>query len=327
MYKRQVRRGRDYSLVVKSFDPEGRQLTEIVVTPDADYALLDGRLTSLSDSTQAMIGSYGYKNLQSTNKGRQAQGLYICRITPQQVLPLQYYSFTDFKNYFGYLSPRDQEKRQEQVQRRKEKGSDLRLTSNVVVHDIMEQNGQLVMVAESFVPTFRSAGNYGGFGSPFGYGLNPMWGYGMYSMNPFWFGNRGLYGGNQQQFDGYQYSHAIVAGFDRQGRLLWDDSFPLDKTKTMNLGEKVKASQTPEGIRLLYSDRGQIRTMAVQSGGLTEPQANENVLTQRPSERGRRSTDNVQYWYDNNFLAWNVQRSGGIGGGRAATLSLKKIPF
>ena len=51
------------------------------------------------------------------------------------------------------------------------------------------------------------------------------------------------------------------------------------------------------------------------------------MLTQRPSERGRRSTDNVQYWYDNNFLAWNVQRSGGIGGGRAATLSLKKIPF
>lgn len=321
-----VRRGRDYSLVVKSFDADGRQITEIVVTPDADYALLDGRLTSLSDSTQVMIGSYGYKNLQSTSKGRQAQGLYICRVTPQQVLPLQYYSFTDFRNYFGYLSPRDQEKRQEQVQRRKEKGSDLKLNSNVLVHDIMEQNGQLVMVAESFVPTFRSNSNYGygGFGTPFGMsGLSP-WGYGLYSMNPFWFGNRSFYGNNQQQFDGYQYSHAIVAGFDKAGRLLWDDSFPLDKTKTMSLNEKVKASQTPEGIRLLFSDQGRVRALAVQPAGLSEAQGSESILTQRPADRNRRAgSENMQYWYDNHFLAWHVQRSGG----RAATISLKKIPF
>ncbi|MDR6195059.1 hypothetical protein [Siphonobacter sp. SORGH_AS_0500] len=325
-------KNREFSIVVKSFDDEGKQLSEIVVTPDEDYALLDGRLSPLPDGTQLMIGTYGYRSMQSQTKGHMVQGIYLCKVTDKEILPLKYYSFTDFKNFFSYLSPRDQERRERQVQRKKEKGSDLKLNTQLLLHDLIQKDGQLILVAEAFQATFRNNSNAWGYGSPWGSpmgGFYPGWGWGMYSLNPFYFGNRGFYNNGAQMFDGWQYTHAVVAGIDpEKATLIWDNSFEIDKVKTMSLKEKVKANVQNNQVTLVYSDNGSLRSKSIKNNMVVEDGTAQALATGNTGDRVRRnSTENVDYWYDNYFLAWGFQRITNDAEGRRNVFYLNKVAY
>lgn len=328
-----VKKGKNYSLVVKSFDQDGRQESQIIVEPEEDYALLNGKISTVSDSSQLMVGTYGFRNMQSATRGTVSQGLYISRVTEDEVLPTRYYSFTDFRNFFKFLSPKDQEKKERQIQRKKEQGGDLKLNYHLLVHDLIQQNGQLIMVAEAFQPTFRYQNSPWGFGSPFGFGnglWNPYgWGWGLWSLNPWYFGNRGMWGGNsQQQFDGWQYTHAVVAGFDSKGNLLWDNSFEIDNVKSMTLKEKVKVSVQNGQVTLFYSDKGNIRSKVVQGNRVVENTAEQLLLARQSGDKLRRSTsDDLEYWFDNYFLAWGYQRIQNEAEGRRNVFYLNKIAF
>lgn len=328
-----VRKSRDYSIVVKSFDDVGKQLSEIVVTPDEDYALLDGRLSVLNDGTQLMIGTYGYRNMQSPTKGRIVQGLYICKVTENEVLPLKYYSFTDFKNFYSYLSPRDLERRERQIARKKEKGSDYKVNTQLLLHDVIQKDGQLIIVAEAFQATFRNQSNPWGYGGgPWGYGpgggFYPGWGWGMYSLNPWYFGNRGLYNNGSQVFDGWQYTHAVVAGINQQGAIVWDNSFEIDQTKSMSLREKVKVNLQNDQLTMVYSDKGRLMSKSIKGDMVLENGTAQAIATGSAGDKIRRQgTDNLDYWYDNYFLAWGFQRITNDADGRRTVFYLNKVAY
>lgn len=335
-----VKKGKSYYLVVKSFDEDGRQDAQVILEPEDQFALLNGKLSPLTDTTQLMIGTYGYKSMQSTQRGPVSQGLYMSQITPEEVLPTRYYSFTDFKNFFSFLSPREQEKKERQIARQKERGGDLKLNYQLLVHDLIPNGDQYILVAEAFNPTFRYQNNYpyGGFGSPFGFGspwggmYSPYgWGWGLWSMNPWYGGSRGFFGNNQQVFDGWQYTHAVVAGFDKRGNLLWDNSFEIDNVKTMKLKEKVRTSLRDGQVTLFYSNNGVIRSKAVKGNlVLDNGPAHEKVITTaREGDKVRRNTnEDLEYWYDNYFLAWGYQRiQNEAEGGRRNVFYLNKIQF
>jgi hypothetical protein len=216
----------------------------------------------------------------------------------------------------------------------------LKLNYQLLVHDLIPNGDQYILVAEAFNPTFRYQNNYpyGGFGSPFGFGspwggmYSPYgWGWGLWSMNPWYGGSRGFFGNNQQVFDGWQYTHAVVAGFDKRGNLLWDNSFEIDNVKTMKLKEKVRTSLRDGQVTLFYSNNGVIRSKAVKGNlVLDNGPAHEKVITTaREGDKVRRNTnEDLEYWYDNYFLAWGYQRiQNEAEGGRRNVFYLNKIQF
>ncbi len=334
-----VKKGKMYQLVVKAFDDDGRQDSQVILEPEDEFALLNGKLSPLTDTTQLMIGTYGYKSMQSTTRGPVSQGVYMSQITPEEVLPTRYYSFTDFKNFFSFLSPREQERKERQIARQKEKGGDLKLNYQLLVHDLVPHGDQYILVAEAFQPTFRYQNNYpyGGFGSPYGFGspfgsmYSPYgWGWGLWSMNPWYGGSRGFFGNNQQVFDGWQYTHAVVAGFDKKGNLLWDNSFEIDNVKTMKLKEKVRTSLRDGQVTLFYSNNGAIRSKTIKDNLVMDnsPVQETPIVTARDGDKVRRnSNDDLEYWYDNYFLAWGYQRIQNEAEGRRNVFYLNKIPF
>ncbi|MBC7891749.1 MAG: hypothetical protein H7Y12_06005 [Sphingobacteriaceae bacterium] len=333
-----VRKGKTYELVVKSFDEDGRQDSQVLLEPEEDFALLNGKLSPLTDTTQLMIGTYGYRSMQSTTRGPVSQGVYMSQITPAEVLPTRYYSFTDFKNFFNFLSPREQERKERQIARQKERGGDLKLNYQLLVHDLIPNGDQYVLVAEAFQPTFRYQNNnpYGGgfggspfFGSPYGGLYSPYgWGWGLWSMNPWYGGSRSFWGNNQQVFDGWQYTHAVVAGFDKKGTLLWDNSFEIDNVKTMKLKEKVRTSIREGQVALFYSNQGAIRSKVVKGNLVVEGEAEKTFSTVKEGDKIRRNTnDDLEYWYDNYFLAWGYQRIQNEAEGRRNVFYLNKIAF
>ena len=101
-------------------------------------------------------------------------------------------------------------------------------------------------------------GGLGGFYSPYWNMMNPYrWGYGNYGMySPFssyyspW-GYRGYNSyGNQQQFDGWIYTHAVIAELDKDGKLLWDHCIDLNDSRESKLIQKIKASVVSNTVYL-----------------------------------------------------------------------------
>lgn len=328
-----IRKGKSFQILVKSFDEDGRQLQQVMVEPDDDYALISGKLTTLNDSTNLMIGTYGYRAYQSANSIPVSQGLYISQVTDEEV-PTNYYSFTDFKNFFNYLSPREREKKERQIQAKKEKGGDLKLNNNrLLVHDIIRQKNQYLVVAEVFYPTYRYDNSFnnqfGAFGSPW---MSPFgWGWGGAGMlNPWawgWGGRNMLFNQQRQIFDGWVYTHAVVASFDYQGKLLWDNSIEIKDLKTRTLKEKVKVSLGDDRITLFYNNKGLISRKVIKQDKVLEDTQTQAIDTQTEGDRIRRNeNEDAEFWYDNFVLAWGIQRIAGEGGKRNV-FYLNKISF
>ncbi len=328
-----VKKGRQTTIVARSYEETGELYTQVAVDAEDDYSLLSGRLQILNDSVRLVIGTYGYRNMQSASNAA-SQGLYISKVVNDQVAFTQYHSFTDFKNFFNYMNERQQEKMERRIKKKKESGDDLKLNYRLLVHDIIPKGNNYLLVAEVFYPEYRyqnpnMMGGYGYrgmMGYPFGMGL-----YNPYLWNPM-YGGRGY--NNQQIFDGFTYTHAVVADLDQNGKLLWDNSISFEEVKSMDLKEKIKVQSNSNGnTQLVYSHAGAIRSKTIKGNKVID---NDKVIPIETNVEGdkikKTSTDDIDYWFDKYYLAWGEQRIVNAAGdvqtrGRRNVFYLNKISF
>ena len=333
-----TKKGKEILLIAKTFDENGDAFGQTVVEPDDDYSFLNGRLFIINDSTKLLVGTYGYRNMQS-NSSTASQGLFLSKIVFDEVEFTKYNSFTDFQNFFSFMSERQQEKMQRRIERKKEGGNELKLDYKLLVHDVIQQGSDYLVVGEVFYPEYKynnnNYGNFGmgGFGSPFGYspfGFSPF-GFGggrlynPYFYDPFYNGRRL---NNGQVFSGFIYTHAIVASFNDKGDRLWDNSMPFDGLKTMELKEKVRVKVNGDrSVALSYGDKGLINSKVfAQNVATTEKQTMAVTTDDNADQVKRTTTDEVLYWFDNYYLAYGYQRIAGIEGKRNV-FYMNKISF
>jgi hypothetical protein len=329
-----VKKGRQTKIVARSYEESGELYVQASIDPEDDYSLLSGRLQILNDSVRMVIGTYGYRNMQSSSNAA-SQGLYITKIVNDEIIFTRYHSFTDFSNFFNYMNERQQEKIERKIRKKKESGDDLKLNYRLLVHDIVPKNNQFLLVAEVFYPEYRyqNQNMMGGFGYgsmmmggyPFGMGL-----YNPYLWNPM-YGGRGL---NQQVFDGFTYTHAIVADVDQNGKLLWDNSISFDNVRSMELREKIKVQSELNGsTQLVYSHNGGIRSKLIKGNQVLD---NNRVVENGTNVEGdkvrKTTTDDIDYWFGNFYIAWGEQRIINAQGdpqnrGRRNVYYLNKISF
>lgn len=308
-----VRSRKEVRIVAHTYDEMGQMYSQINVEPEDDYSFLNGHLQILNDSVKLMIGTYGYRNMQSSNNAA-SQGLFISKIKNDQVAFTRYHSFTEFANFFSFMSDRQQEKMERRIERKKDSGGDLKLSYRLLVHDIIPKDDQYVLVAEVFYPEYRTNNNNAlgmnsMYGSPFLYG--GRYGSGLYNpylWNPMYGMRGGSYG--NQIFDGFVYTHAIVANFDKEGRLLWDNSISFDNVKSMDLKEKITVQVSDaDKTQLVYSKEGEITNKIIQGRQVIDGGKKVKLPTGMEGDKVRKtSTDEVSYWYGNYYLAWGEQR-------------------
>ena len=342
-------KGKNYQLVLKSFDESGKMISQFVLNPDNEFAMMNGRMSLVSDSTEVMFGTYGHKNSIGSSRGPTSQGIYFTKLLDNEATDVKFHSFTEFKNFFNFMTDRQREKQERKIQDKKDKGEDLRLDYRLLVHDIIKQGDKYIMVAEAFYADYKynnynspygmgGLGNsaFSSFGSPYSSFYNPYrWGYGNYGLyspfssyySPWGYGNRNY--NNSQVFDGWVYTHAIVAAFDTKGNLLWDNSIELKDVKEQKLSEKVKASVKGDDITLSYSNKGQIYTKIIQADKVLENTQPRPIETQMEGDKVRQTTsDSIDFWYNNFFIASGYQKiSNDNEGGKRNVFYLNKVSF
>ncbi|NJM24981.1 MAG: hypothetical protein HC859_05205 [Bacteroidia bacterium] len=271
---------------IKNYDAEGNLKANYPLQTEDRKSLLFGRSIKSFNQMQVVAGVYGNRN------SEYSKGLFVTTIDPIGNQQTRYYNFADLENFFKYLKARRQNRIKNRIDRRKIKGKKIRFNYRFLVHELIPYNGQYILLGEAFYPRYITVDRtyYGGF-------FNPS------------FVNRGMVQ-NGRIFDGYFYTHAVVIGFEEDGKLVWDNSFEINDVRTFTLEQFVRLEPQEDRIALFYLFGNEIRSKIIQDNKVLEGKASDPIMTRFKSDvtKEKEATQNkLDYWYADYFYASGVQ--------------------
>jgi hypothetical protein len=207
--------------------------------------------------------------------GRNAQysrGVFVAEVDPNGEYVIHYYNFGDLKNFFHYLKAKKEKRIKERIERRKIKGKKIRFNYRLLVHEVVPYQDQFIMLGEAFFPHYASRGNYA-------------------------------------YFDGYEYTHAVIIGFDAQAKLLWDNSFQTSGVKSYQLQQFVRIAPAQDRLVLLYLFENTIRSKIIHGSEVIEGSLQEQIRMQNGEKAiGRKiQNSNLEYWYGSHLFVHGTQ--------------------
>ena len=249
----------------------------------AQNSLISGKILPVNEHESLLVGNY------STDCTPYSQGIYVTRIhhgdsgstnAAEPENTIQYIEFSQLQNFFNYLKPHRQQKLLARAMKKKEEGKDYKFHYRLLVHDLKPTPDGLTLVAEVYYPQYR--------------------------------GNTLAYGGylrGADRYDGYRYTHAFICGFDKQGKLLWDNCFPIKELLSKDLTEMVQVSQQGDRLVLAYPNEGEITTEVIQGSKILKETEKFKLQTNAVNEKVTFSAqDNLMAWYGRHFLACGFQK-------------------
>lgn len=262
---------------IRTYDYDSKPL-RVVDFDGARNSLISGKLLPIDDQESLLIGNY------STDCTPYSQGIYVMRLRhgdpAEAVNAIQYIEFSQLKNFFNYLKPHRQQKLMARALKKKGEGKDYKFRYRLLVHDLQPTPDGLTLVAEVYYPQYR--------GSTLAYG-----GY--------------LRGADR--YEGFRYTHAFVCGFDKQGKLLWDNCLPIKELLSPDLTEMVQVSREGDRMVLAYPNDGEIHTELIQGSRVLKEAEKFKLQTNADDEKVTFSSqDNLMAWYGRHFLACGFQK-------------------
>ncbi len=274
------RRGR-CQLSLRTYSYEGKMLRETALPADDGRTLLSGRVVPLGGGEALLVGNY------SVNCSPYAQGVYVAQLNEGGETAVKYLEFAQFKNFFNYLKPARRQRVLERIARKKEEGKETRFRYLMLVHDLVPTDEGFLLVAEAFFPQYRNA-SVGAFTT---------------------FGRAGA----DRLLEGYRYTHAMICGFDKTGKLLWDNCLAMPDRLSYELEEQVQVTRQPdEKLVLAYPLEDRISTLVIKGNEVIEDKDDFELAPKNGPERIL-ATENTTLaaWYEQYFLAWGTQRKSG----------------
>ncbi|HEY8936758.1 MAG TPA: hypothetical protein VIM65_16125 [Cyclobacteriaceae bacterium] len=268
---------------IRSYDENDELVKSIMLEPDGNKNLIFGRSIKTENNMQIVAGVY------STNSTEYSKGIFVASIDPAGLQQVRYYNYGDLENFFKYLKVRREMRIKNRIERRKIKGRKIRFNYRLLVHELIPYHDQYVLLGEAFYPKYNY--NNATFFSPA-------------------FNNYRMPMQNGAVFDGYYYTHAVVLGFNENGKLKWDNSFEINDVRTFSLEQFVKLDTDTNKIGLLYLFDNEIRSKIIQDNNVIEGKVSDPLKLKYKNETLRRSdinTNKLEHWYDHNFMAYGIQ--------------------
>jgi hypothetical protein len=273
-------------LWIRNYDSTGSLLKTTILQPEENKNLIFGRSLKMTNGEQVVSGVYGRYSDYS-------RGIFIAFINTFGEYIIKYYSFTDLQHFFNYMKARREKRVKEKIERRRIKGKKVRFNYRMLVQDLIPNGNQYILLGEAFYPHYA-------------HGSSSLYS-GSYSVPSFYLPTTR----NDLVFDGYKYTHAVVIGFDKNAKLLWDNSFEINDVKTFDLEKFVKIFPQDDRILLLYLFENAIRSKIISGSEVLEGKSldemkmkfEDDVVKNRETE-----TSKLDFWYGNNFFAYGVQK-------------------
>ena len=112
-------------------------------------------------------------------------------------------------------------------------------------------------------------------------------------------------------FDGYQYTHALVAKFSFDGKLLWDKTFEMwPRTKPYYVKRFISVKESDsQKIAMVFTSRSKIYSKEFNTDGtVTYEKSSEKIESNNDSDKTKWSLANLKFWYDDAFILYGSQK-------------------
>ncbi|MDW7690302.1 hypothetical protein R9C00_23935 [Flammeovirgaceae bacterium SG7u.111] len=249
------------------------------------YSLTDGLEESVVGISAFNIAKdqYIFTGTYTTNTRRASEGVFFCSTIGDEIGHIEFYKFLDLDNFLSYLPEKKQEKIARKKERKKQQGKELTYNYQLVNHDIIRQEDGFVMLGEVYYPTYVSQAVYSASGN-----------------------TRYV-----QQFDGYYYTHAVIAKFGLDGKLLWDQTFELRPSYKPFTVKKFIAleEQNKQTLKLVFPNMNKIVSKVIGiDGTVLQEKESERIETVYEGDYAKRGRTYIDFWYDNYFLTYGEQK-------------------
>ena len=112
-------------------------------------------------------------------------------------------------------------------------------------------------------------------------------------------------------FDGYAYTHAVLAKFDAESNLLWDNCFEMKpKQKPMYVKRFISTGFKGNNVNLIYADGKRLLSKLFKNsdGTVIQEKKAELMETDNEEEDVKKVRDSgTLHWYDENFILYSTQ--------------------
>jgi len=295
-------------LWLRNYDNEGTLVKTIVLTPDEKKSLIFGSSMQASNEEQVVSGVYGRYPSYS-------RGIFVAVINEVGEYTIRYYNFSELQRFFNYMKAGRERRIKNRIERRKIKGKKSKFNYRFLVHELVPYNNQYILIGEAFYPHYSYSSN---------------------SFRTFNYAPRAYVGPLYRDgliFDGYNYTHAVVIGFDKSGKLLWDNSFEINDVRSMQLEQFIKIQPEEDRVVLLYLFENALRSKIIKGADVLEGKTTDILNSEGPEKKGKvKNIENskLDYWYDHYFFAFGnqvIQSGKGDTDGRQKIFFINKITY
>lgn len=257
-------------LYIASLDLNGSQKEFYKVTDNIEEKLIEVAATKVG-SKYILTGTY------SKTRSDMSQGLFMAEVDNKKLNFIKFYNFIDLKNFTSYMSEKQQRKVERKVENATDRNKELLLNYFIENHPVKVTADGYIFLGEAFYPTYIVYHN----------------------------GNS-----SYTQFDGYFYTHAVIAKFSKTGDLIWDNSFEIKPGyKPMTIKRFISMNENKEAVDLSFGNLEEIvyKKVDAENGNTLINDTTEIIDTKLQGDKIRRSFSEVNYWYGDYFVAFGSQ--------------------
>lgn len=214
-----------------------------------------------------------------------SSGFFTCRFRNGIQTDIRSKNFLDLKNFQNIVGEKDLVAIKKKALKKNRPVNDYVPEVNLLVHPVIVNHDQVVFMGESYVLEYHPE-NFTEFDF-----------YGRPYINTY------------NVFDGYRYTSAIIAGFDKTGNLKWDNSMEIRNLISTELIPKVNVfCSSSDTMVLCYSSEARIASKIIRENDVVEKLDFSAMEQMNPEDK--MLSDNKNYmvpWYGPFFLCYGYQ--------------------
>lgn len=212
-----------------SYDTTGKIRNEkLIGNMSTDLNFTGFQVYSSGDGKDMVLGTYGI------NSEKESSGFFSKFFAAGTQNMTNFYHFLELHHAKDLLSEKDILGLKKKALKRNRKPGEYPLDFNLLLHTIFFREGEYILCGEIFSPQYHTE-----------------------SFTDFDFYGR-PYSNSYSVFDGYRFTHALIAGFGHDGQLKWDNALNIRNLISYELSTKVSFFPSGENMVLCYLGDGRI---------------------------------------------------------------------
>ena len=272
--------GKDSDIFIIRLNDKGEKQDMYKLTQDIEKKIVSVSASNVGNNKYIFTGTY------SSKFSTLSEGLFFCEAEKGKINFIEYYNFLDLNNFLSYLPEKKQAKIERKKKRKKSKGKELKINYRIAEHPIIQTDNGYMFLGEAYYATYRTE---------------------YYTA----YVNGKPVQRTRRVFDGYQFTHAVLARFDQQGKMIWDQTFQMWPSYKPFYAKRFisLAGGTQEAINLVFANNSRIVSKSFDfDGTIKNDKTSEPIETNFEGDKAKWTFSNIDYWYDNYFLAYGNQK-------------------